>query len=77
MLEKQSTERLVGFAQVALSALFLAGYFVVLFSVLSGWIKTPPEWKDVLVALLGVITGSVGTIVSFWFARSRPQGESK
>jgi hypothetical protein len=77
MIADQPTERLIGFAQIALSALFLAGYFAVLSAFLFGWIKTPPEWRDALTALLGVITGSVGTIITFWFSRSRPTGEAK
>lgn len=75
MISSQPTERLVGFAQIVISVLFLCGYFAVLSLFLLGYIKTPPEWRDALIALLGVITGAVGTIMSFWFARSRPQGE--
>jgi hypothetical protein len=70
----QPTERLVGFAQIAISVLFLVGYFGVLAAFLLGWIKTPATWRDALIALLGVITGSVGTIMSFWFSRGRPVG---
>lgn len=70
----QPTERLVGFAQITISVLFLAGYFAVLGLFLLGLVKTSPEWRDALIALLGVITGAVGTVMSFWFSRSRPQG---
>jgi hypothetical protein len=73
-LADQSTERLVGFAQLAIWVVFLAGYFLVLAAFLLGWIKTPAEWRDALIALIGVITGSVGTIIGFWFSRGRPQG---
>lgn len=66
---------LVATAQVVLSCLFLAGYFLVLILFVLGYIKTPPEWKDAMVALLGVITGGVGTILGFWFSRSRPTSE--
>jgi Zn-dependent protease with chaperone function len=58
-------------AQVALSVLFLVGYFLVLAAFITGQIKTPPEWEQALIALLGVITGSLTTIVAFWFSRSR------
>lgn len=75
MIFKQPTERLVGFAQIVISVLFLVGYFAVLGAFLLGYIKTPEEWKDALVALLGVITGAVGTIMGFWFSRSRPVGD--
>ena len=63
--------RLVAAAQVGLSLLFIGGYFLVLSAFLLGWIKTPKEWEQALTALLGVITGSLTTIVAFWFSRSR------
>ncbi len=63
--------RVVATAQVVLSVLFLAGYFLVLSAFLLGWIRTPKEWEQALTALLGVITGSLTTIVAFWFSRSR------
>lgn len=68
------TSRLISAAQILLSIVFLAGYFGVLATFLLGYIKTPPEWKEPLIALLGVITGSVLTIVSFWFQRQRENG---
>ena len=74
MLKRHSTARLIGFAQIFLSSIFLGGYFAVLFCLLAGWIKTPPDWKDALMVMLGVLTGSVGTIITFWFNRSRAQG---
>jgi H+/Cl- antiporter ClcA len=69
----QPTERLVGFAQVVISAVFLLGYFAVIGAFLLGYVRTSPEWRDALTALLGVITGAVGTVIAFWFSRSRPQ----
>lgn len=69
-------DRVISLAQIVISGLFLLGYFLVLFSFLLGWIQTPDAWRDALIALLGVITGSVGTIVSFWFSRSRPSAGS-
>jgi len=68
------TPRLIALAQIGLSALFLAGYFVVLIVFITGYVKTPVEWKDALIALLGVITAGVGLILSFWFSRSRDSG---
>jgi Zn-dependent protease with chaperone function len=65
------TPRIISFAQIGLSAVFLVGYFVVLILFVTGNIKTPPEWKEALIALLGVITGGIGTILAFWFARAR------
>lgn len=65
------TARIVSCAQIGLSVLFLAGYFGVLILFVTGNIRTPPEWKEALIALLGVITGGIGTILSYWFARTR------
>lgn len=69
------TSRVIAYAQIGLSVLFLAGYFAVLVVFLMGFVRTPPEWKEALIALLGVITGSVLTIVGFWFSRSRESGK--
>lgn len=58
-------------AQIGLSAIYIIGYFVMLWAFLRGHIATPPEWKDQLGILLGVLTAGVGTILGFWFSRSR------
>lgn len=65
------TPRIITAAQVLLSVVFLGGYFAVLAVFLLGYVRTPETWKEALIALLGVITGSVLTIVAFWFNRSR------
>jgi hypothetical protein len=65
------TPRVISYAQIGLSVVFLLGYFVVLLLFVTGHIRTPPEWKEALIALLGVITGGIGTILGFWFSRSR------
>lgn len=70
-----SLARLAARAQIALSIIFIAGYFVVLGLFLFGIIKTPPTWKDALVTLLGVITGGVMTIIGYWFSRQRPNDQ--
>lgn len=70
------TSRLISAAQIILSIIFLVGYFGVLATFLLGYIKTPETWKEPLIALLGVITGSVLTIVGFWFSRSRESSGS-
>lgn len=69
--------KLIAAAQITLSGVFLAGYFVVLVLFLLGKIHTPEAWKDALVALLGVITGGVGIILNFWFSRSRTVPEQQ
>lgn len=63
--------KFVAVAQILLSVVFIVGYFFVLALFILGYIQTPPTWKDALTALLGVITGSLGTIVGYWFSRQR------
>lgn len=67
------TARLQAGSQIVLSVLFLAGYFVMLGLFLLGEIRTPPEWRDQLGILLGVLTSGVLIIVNFWFTRERPR----
>ncbi len=68
-----NTARLQAGSQIVLSVLFLAGYFVMLGLFLLGEIRTPPEWRDQLGILLGVLTSGVLIIVNFWFTRERPR----
>lgn len=77
MISRQPTERLVGFAQVALSTLFVGGYFVVLGLFVLGYVKTPEEWQEILKTLLSLLTAGVLLILQFWFSRSRPHGEGQ
>ena len=65
------TPKVISFAQIGLSVVFLLGYFAVLILFITGQVKTPPDWKEALIALLGVITAGVGGILNFWFSRSR------
>jgi len=58
-------------AQIALSVIYTAGYFGVLSVFLFGHVGTPPEWKDVLQTLLGLLTAGELLILQFWFSRSR------
>lgn len=55
---------------VWLTALFLAGYFGLLYLFIAGEINVPPEYKDFSLALIGVITASVPQLMSFWFGSS-------
>ncbi len=72
-----TSARSVAWAQVLLSAVFLSGYFAMLALFLLGYIKTPPEWKDQLGVLLGVLTAGVMLILQFWFSRSRPSEQKE
>jgi hypothetical protein len=58
---------------MALSILFVGGYFYVLLDFIHGKISVPLEWKDVLQTLLSLLTAGVLMILQFWFLRSRPQ----
>ena len=60
-------------AQVVLSALFIAGYFFLLWQFMEGNVKVPLDYKEMFIALLGVLTAGVGTILAYWFSRQRPQ----
>ena len=65
------THKVISWAQIALSAIFLTGYFAVLIMFILGYVTTPAGWKDALTVLLGVITTNVGNIIMFWFQRQR------
>lgn len=69
------TDRGIAIAQIALSIIFLAGYFWLMYQFIAGHIRVPADYKDMFTALLGVLTAGVGTILSFWFSRSRPTQE--
>jgi hypothetical protein len=68
-----TTSVTVARAQIALSAVFLIGYFAMLALFITGKVATPVEWKDTLAALLAVLTAGVMLVLNFWFSRSRPQ----
>lgn len=63
----------VGWAQIALTFAFIGMYFAVLCGFMLGHVKVPADFRDAFVTLLGVITGSVGTVISYWFSRQRPE----
>lgn len=58
-------------AQIALSVIYTAGYFCVLGAFLLGFVRTPPDWKDALQTLIGLLTAGELLILQFWFSRSR------
>jgi protein-S-isoprenylcysteine O-methyltransferase Ste14 len=66
------SQKLVAYAQVGLSALFIIGYFTILMMFLTGSVSVSLEWKDTIAALFGVVTAGVGVILAYWFARQRP-----
>lgn len=66
-----NVDRIVSFAQIALSVCYIVGYFWVLHLFIEGAVKTPIEWKDQVSVLMGVLTTGVPMVLQFWFARSR------
>lgn len=74
------THRETGYAQIILSAIFIAGYFWVLSAFIDGKVRVPVDWKDAVMTLLGVLTASVVQVFNYWFARQRAStdpGEGK
>ena len=64
-------ERLIAWAQIALSVLFLTGYFTVLILFMLGYAKIPTDYKEAFAGLLSLMTGGGLTVLYFWFQRSR------
>jgi hypothetical protein len=64
-------DHVLAIAQIFLSVVYTTGYFWVLNKFLAGQIKTPVEWKDVLTALISLLTAGELMILQFWFSRSR------
>jgi len=67
----QLTHRGTAYIQAALSFLFIGAYFGILLEFMKGDVHVPTEFKDAFTALLGVLTATVVTIISFWFSRQR------
>ena len=65
------TRRETGYMQGLLTLVFLFGYFLTLHDFIEWRVKTPIEWQDTLKTLLGALTAGVGSILYFWFNRSR------
>jgi len=69
------THSVVAIAQIAITLIYLIGYFLMLSALILGKIHTPFEWKEVLQSLVSVLTAGVLLVLNFWFARSRePSG---
>lgn len=67
-------KHIVAGIQVTISVVFIVGYFLVLLSFMQGRVHVPTDFKDAFTALLGVVTASVVQLMSYWFARQRPDG---
>jgi len=66
-------ERLIAWAQIGLSVLFLVGYFTVLILFMLGHARIPTDYKEAFAGLLSLMTGGGLSILYFWFQRSRTQ----
>lgn len=53
-----------------LSALYTAGYFWVLYVLLTGQIVIAPDAKDVFNQIIGILSAAQVTIMAFWFGSS-------
>lgn len=56
--------------QIILSAMFIGGYFFVLYGLLDGEITIKDAIKDTALLLIGLLTREVPTIMQFWFGSS-------
>ena len=63
------------FAQILITVAFVWGYFWVVHEFMSGRVRVPNGYSEMFAALLGVITGNLGAIISFWFLRQRQSGQ--
>ena len=57
--------------QIALSLLFIGGYFALLFFLFSGRVQLDENLQQLGYILLGVMTGEVPRIMQFWFGSSQ------
>lgn len=55
---------------IGLSAVFVVGYFILVYVIFSGQVDLAPDLKDTANILLGILTGSFPMILQFWFGSS-------
>lgn len=56
--------------QMTLSALFIGGYFAIMYAYIGGKVAIAPEIKDTVTVLIGIMSASVTAIMGFWFGSS-------
>lgn len=56
--------------QMALSALFIGGYFLILYAYITGHVTIAADMKDTATVLIGIMSASVTAIMGFWFGSS-------
>lgn len=64
-------DRFIAWSQLALSVLFLTGYFTVIILFMLGYARIPADYKEAFAGLLSLMTGGGLTILYFWFSRTR------
>ena len=62
----------VGWAQLWLSVLFLTGYFGLVYLLMSGITHVDESHTHILHEVLAFLAASLGQVVTYWFARQRP-----
>ena len=56
--------------QIVLSGIFIGGYFVLVYSLITGGFKVDPSQTALVSTLIGVLTAGVANIMQFWFGSS-------
>ena len=56
--------------QISLSVIFIGGYFAIMGLYISGKVVIPPDVKDTVTVLIGIMSASVTAIMAFWFGSS-------
>jgi len=66
----RETLKLSMWPQIILSTIFILGYFIVVYLLFSGQVVLNDDIKEISYILLGVMTGEIPRIMSFWFGSS-------
>lgn len=71
--DRQDARKLFGinkWPQIVLSAVFILGYFILVYALITGTVTIPEDQKVLLNTLMGVLTAGVANIMQFWFGSS-------
>jgi hypothetical protein len=66
-----NNDRILAIAQIMLSMLYTAGYFVVLILFMLGYARIPVDYKEAFAGLLSILSAAQLAIIYFWFQRTR------
>ncbi len=56
--------------QIVLSGIFIGGYFILVYALITGGFKIDPSQTALVATLIGVLTAGVSNIMQFWFGSS-------